>query len=95
MDHLNFNSEERQLLQRIAAAGNARYVFSYASLLFAPIVFAIYGFVKHDPSAIIAAFLGLLVIFLWVISYNTRNAKLLSSICARLLTADERDAERK
>ncbi len=89
MDKPSFTPEERQLMQRISAAGDMRYLSFYASVLFAPIVFAIYGFMKQDPSAISAAFLGLLVIFLWVIYYRARDAKLLSSICARVLAADK------
>jgi len=52
MDQLNFTPEERRLLQRIAADEGESYVFSYGSILFGPIVFAIYGFAKQDPSAI-------------------------------------------
>jgi len=95
MDQLKLTDQERQLLRRIVASGRMSYVFAYSSILFAPIGFAIYGLIMHDPSAIIAAFLGLLAIFFWVISYNTRDAKLLSSICTRLLAADKGDAERK
>jgi len=95
MDPLNFTPEERQLMQRIVADGSTSYISFYASILFAPIVFAIYGFIKQDPNAIIAAFLGLLIIFLWVISYRARDGKLLRSIFARLLGTDKADTERK
>jgi len=66
---MDFTPEERQLMQQIVADGSTSYVSFYASILFAPVVFAIYGFIKQDPDAILAAFLGLLFIFLWVISY--------------------------
>jgi hypothetical protein len=89
MDKPSFTPEERQLMHRISAAGDMSYLSFYASVLFAPIAFAIYGFMKQDPSAISAAFLGLLAIFLWVIYYRARDAKLLSSICARVLAADK------
>jgi len=95
MDQLNFTPEERQLMHRIVADESTSYMSFYASILFAPIVFAVYGFIKQDPNAIIAAFLGLLIIFLWVISYRARYGKLLRSICARLLGTDKADAERK
>jgi len=95
MDQLNFTPEEKQLLQRIAADGRVSYMFAYASILFGPIVFAIYGFAKQDPSAITTAFLALLIIFLWSISRNARDSKVLSSICARLLAPDKGGVERK
>jgi hypothetical protein len=95
MDRLDFTSEERLLMQRIVANGRASYVSFYAVILFAPIVFAIYGFIRNDPSAISAAFLGLLVVFLWVIFHKARDAELLRSICARLLAPDKGDGERK
>src|SRR5215510_6242524 len=95
MDQLNFTPEERQLMHRIVADGSMSYTSFYGSVLFAPIVFAIYGFIKQDPNAIIAAFLGLLIIFLWVISYRARDGKLLRSIFARLLGGDKADTERK
>jgi hypothetical protein len=95
MDQPRFSPEERRLLRQIAAYGPARYTFSYACILFGPIAFAIYGFAKHDPSAIIAAFLVLLVVDLWIISQNARNSKLLSAICMRLLALDQDGGERK
>jgi len=52
MDKPSFTPEERQLMQRIIAAGDMRYLSFYASVLFAPTAFAIYGFMKQDPSAI-------------------------------------------
>jgi hypothetical protein len=93
MDQLT--PEEKRLLQRIIAGGDMSYLSFYASVLFAPIAFAIYGFMKQDPNAVSAAFLGLLVIFLWVISYRVRDGKLLRSICTRLLVPDKADTERK
>jgi hypothetical protein len=95
MDQPRFTPEERRLLRQIAAYGPTKYVFSYASILLAPIVFGIYGFARHDPSAIIAAFLVLLVVDVWIISHNARNSKLLSSICVRLLALEEENAKRK
>jgi hypothetical protein len=94
MDQLNFTPEERQLMHRIVGDGRVSYLSFYASILFAPVTFAIYGFIKQDPNAIIAAFLGLLVIFLWVIYHRARDVELLRSICARLLGGDKADTER-
>jgi hypothetical protein len=94
MDQPKLTPEERRLLRQIAAYGPTRYVLSYASILLGPIVFAIYGFAKHDPSAIIAAFLILFVVDLWIISHNARNSKLLSAICLRLLALEKDDGER-
>jgi len=91
---MDFTPEERQLMQQIVADGSTSYVSFYASILFAPVVFAIYGFIKQDPNAIIAAFLGLLFIFLWVISHRTRDGKLLRSIFARVLGTGKADTER-
>jgi hypothetical protein len=95
MDQPRFTPEERKLLRQFAASGPTRYIFSYAPVLTPPIVFAIYGFVRHDPSAIIAAFLILLAVYLWSISQGARNSKLLGSICVRLLALEKEDGERK
>jgi hypothetical protein len=95
MDQLNFTDEERQLLRRIVSDGRVSYVAAYASVLFGPIVFAIYGFAKQDPNAIITAFVALLVFYLWGISRNAKDGKLLRSICARLLAPDKGGGERK
>jgi hypothetical protein len=95
MDQLSFTHEEREIMLRIVADRRGDYLSFYASILFAPIVFALYGFIKQDPNAIIAAFLGLLIIFLWVISHKSRDGKLLRAIFTRLLGADKADTERK
>src|SRR5205823_3370377 len=95
MDQLNFTSEEKRFLRRIAGYRRGDYVFFYACILLGPIVFGIYGFLRHDAVPIIVAFLGLLGIELWLISHSVRDSKLLSSICARLLALDKGSGERK
>jgi hypothetical protein len=90
-----FTPEERKLLRQFAAYGPTRYVLSYAPFLAPPIVFAIYGFVRHDPSAIIAAFLILLIVNLWSISQGAQNSKLMGSLCVRLLALEKEDGARK
>jgi hypothetical protein len=95
MDQPRFTPEERKLLRQTAGYGPTKYVFSYASVLAPPIVFAIYGFARHDPSAIIAAFLILLLVDLSIVFRNARNSKILSVMCARLLALEKDDGERK
>ena len=95
MEQPKFTPEERRLLWQIAAQGPAKYLFNHASFLFPPIVFGIYGVAKADAGAIITAFLVLVIVELWIIYSNSRNAKVLSAMCARLLALEKRDDERK
>jgi hypothetical protein len=68
---------------------------SHAFFLFPPIVFGIYGIAAKDPSAVITAFLILVVAELWITSVNARNSRLLGSICARMLSLEKHDDEHK
>ena len=95
MEQPKFTPEERRLLWQIAAQAPTKYFFSHAFFLFPPIVFGLYGVAKHDPSAIITAFLILVLVELWILSHNARNSRLLSSICARILALEKRDDEHK
>jgi hypothetical protein len=95
MEQPKFTPEERRLLWQIAAQGPVRYLMSHAFFLFPPIVFGIYGIAVRDPSAVITAFLILVVAELWITSVNARNSRLLGSICARILVLEKGNDEQK
>lgn len=81
-----FNTKEKELLYYYAQKRSAAKIWSfYFCVLFAPVLFAIYGTVNRDFVAVLVAFLGVLVAFVWQLRSGVEETKALHGIANKLI----------
>jgi hypothetical protein len=82
----DFSDEERRLISYFAGRKHdtCRRLSFYTAILIPLILFAAYGFFRHDIISIAIAFFGLLIYQFWHISGEIKYARLFHSIFTKL-----------
>lgn len=81
-----FTPEEQRLLRAFAnEKGSDSRLWFYGSVLFAPVVFAVYGVLRQDYGAVLVAFIGLVAFTAWLVVGDARHAQALQGVCRKLV----------
>jgi Ca2+/Na+ antiporter len=81
-----FSKDELNYIKELSLKqSTSRKVYFYICALFAPIIFAIYGFVNQDIVAMLIAFFALIIFILWFLTQSFSAEKLLNSICEKIV----------
>ena len=81
-----FNEEEKRLIHEYSYSTPPRRIGFYLMVVLTPLVAEIYGILEKDIPAMIMGFLGLFILVIWVLTSSWSDAKLLTSICKKILT---------
>ncbi len=91
-----FDADEKTLIRLHAATRDgADRFWSYASVLVAPVLMALYGIVQREYVAVSVAFAGLLAMVVWAVFRDLRHAGLYRQICRKIIAADLLDGQRE
>lgn len=88
----SFTEEELALIKQYAANSSALSNLGfYSSVIFAPIAFAIYGYLKEDTLAVSVAFIGLLAFVIWMVVSTLSAGRILGGVCEKLIKLQEQN----